>query len=91
MRPRFTARLETYIGISLLLIAVIGFLFAILTSLPSEREVNQVAKPLRQIPRDLFSSDNELNKMIQTLHSPDGVPITINPSDLGRSNVFENP
>lgn len=91
MRARFTSRLETYIGIALLLIAVLGFLFSILTSLPNAKQVNQVARPLQQIPRDLFSSSNELNKTIQSLHAPGGVPVTVSPTELGRSNVFENP
>ena len=91
MRGRFTSRLETYIGIAMLLIAVLGFLFSILTSLPSEKEVSKVAHPLPEIPRTLFSSSNELNKMVQELHSPGGVPVTINPTELGRSNIFENP
>ncbi|MCR4307811.1 MAG: hypothetical protein NUV80_04560, partial [Candidatus Berkelbacteria bacterium] len=84
-------RLETYIGIAMLLIAVLGFLFSILASLPKEEQISQAAHPLPQIPRDMFSSSNELNKMIQGLHSPSGVPVTINPTDLGRSNIFENP
>lgn len=91
MRARFTNRLETYIGIALLMIAVLGFLFSILTSLPNAKQVEQVARPLPEIPRDLFSSSNELNKTIQSLHAPSGVPVTISPTELGRSNVFENP
>ncbi len=91
MRTRFTNRLETYIGIALLLITVLGFLFSILTSLPNVAQVEKVSRPLPEIPRDLFSSSNELNKTIQSLHAPAGVPVTINPTDLGRSNVFENP
>ncbi|MEK7202519.1 MAG: hypothetical protein AAB669_03280 [Patescibacteria group bacterium] len=91
MRGRFTGRLETYIGIAMLLIAVLGFLFSILTSLPTDKQVGEVAKPLPEIPRDLFSSSNELNIAIQGLHSPGGVPVTVNPSELGRSNIFENP
>lgn len=91
MRGRFTNRLETYIGIALLLITVLGFLFLILTNLPTGKRVSQIAKPLPQIPRDLFSSGNDLNKMIQSLHTPNGVPVTINPADLGRNNIFENP
>ncbi len=83
-------RLETYIGISLLLIAVLGFIFLILTSLPNAKQVGQVARPLPKIPRDLFSSSNELNKTIQSLRSPRGVPVTISPTELGRGNVFEN-
>lgn len=91
MRGRFTSRLETYIGIALLLIAVLGFVFSILTSLPSEKQVNEVANPLPEIPRDLFSSSNALNKTIQDLHSPGGVPVTVDPTQVGRSNIFENP
>ena len=91
MRGRFTNRLETYIGIALLLIAVLGFLFSILTNLPKDKQVSEVAHPLPEIPRDLFSSSNELNKVIQGLNSPGGIPVTVKSGDLGRSNIFENP
>lgn len=91
MKNNFSNRLETYVGIALLLVAVLGFLFMILTSLPNQTQVSQIAKPLKQIPRDLFSSQNDLNKMIQGLNTPNGVPVTVDPSTLGRTNVFENP
>ena len=91
MPHRRFAHLETYIGVALLLITVLGFLFLILTSLPTGKQVAEVANPLPPIPRDLFSSDNKLNQAIRALHSPSGVPVTVNPGELGRGNVFENP
>jgi len=90
MRSQSTNRLETYIGIALLLIAVLSFVFMLLTSLPNAKQVGESSKPLPEIPRDLFSSSNELNNAIKSLHTPDGVPVTVNPGNLGRSNVFEN-
>ena len=91
MHGRFTNRLETYIGIALLLIAVLGFLFSILTNLPKADQVKAVAHPLKEIPRDMFTGSNATNKIIQDLDSPKGIPVTVSPGDLGRSNIFENP
>lgn len=88
MPSRFTNRLETYIGIALLLIAVLGFVFSVLVSLPRDEQVKSVAKPLKEIPRDLFSSQNELNKMIGGLSTPGGVPVTVDPTQLGKNNAF---
>jgi len=91
MRHGFTNKLETYVGIALLMIAVLGFIFSILTNLPKEAQVSQIAHPLKVIPRDLFSSQNEINKTITGLNTPGGVPVTVSPGALGRGNVFQNP
>jgi len=91
MRHGFTSRLETYIGVALLLIAIVGFIFSILTSLPTKTKVDAAASPLKEIPRDLFSSQNDINKLITGLNTPSGVPVTVAPGSLGRTNVFENP
>ncbi|MEK7171069.1 MAG: hypothetical protein AAB774_02085 [Patescibacteria group bacterium] len=88
MPSRFTSRLETYIGIGLLLVAVLGFIFSILSGLPRDAEVKAVAHPLKEIPRDLFSSSNELNKTIGGLNTPSGIPVTVSPESLGKNNVF---
>lgn len=85
------SQFETYAGITLMLVAVLGFVFMILTSLPTATKVNAQAKPLKEIPRDLFSSENDINKMIRVLNTPAGVPVTVNPATLGRTNIFENP
>lgn len=88
MQGRFTTRLESYIGIALLLLAVLGFLFSVLTALPDKKEVEANAKTLKEIPRDMFSSDNELTKTINKLNTPGGVPVTVNPETLGKSSAF---
>lgn len=90
MHSKFTNKLETYIGLSLLLIAVLGFIFSVLTSLPKKEQVDEVARPLQEIPRDLFSSENPLNKAVGALSTPSGVPVTVDPGNLGKSNVFSN-
>ena len=90
MHSRFTSRLETYIGVALLLIAVLGFVFSVLANLPRDEQVKSIAKPLKEIPRDLFSSQNELNKMIGGLNTPSGVPVTVDPTQLGKNNAFGN-
>ena len=91
MRHGFTNRVETYVGIALILVVIIGFVFSVLTSLPTSTKVNQQAVVLKEIPRDLFSSQNEVNKLISGLNTPAGVPVTVDPNTLGRANVFQTP
>lgn len=83
-------KLESVIGVGLLLIAVVGFLLSVILSLPKKDEVNKIANPLPEIPRDLFSSDNQLTNSVRLLNKPNGVPVVVNPSTIGRSNVFES-
>jgi len=90
MPSRFTERFETILGVGLLLVAVLGFILMILLSLPRADEVKNKAKILREIPQDLFSSSNPINQQINELKVPGGVPVSVDPGTLGRSNVFEN-
>jgi hypothetical protein len=83
-------RLETFIGIGLLLVAVLGFIFSLITGLPNQDQVKAQAKPIPEIPRDFFSSDNPVANKIRELNVPAGVPVTVDPGNLGRTNVFEN-
>jgi hypothetical protein len=83
-------KLESVIGVGLLLLAVIGFLLSVILGLPNREEVNANAQPLPEIPRDLFSSDNELTNSVRALTKPSGVPVVVDPSTVGRSNVFES-
>jgi len=90
MRSQFSDRFETFLGIGLLLVAVLGFILMIILNLPRADEVNQRAKLLKEIPEDLFSGSNPVNQQIQSLNVPNGVPVEVDPNNLGRSNVFEN-
>lgn len=90
MNGGFSKRLETYVGVALLLIAVLGFIVSILLQLPKSEKVTELAKPLQVIPRDMFSSQGELNQLVQKLNTPGGVPVVVDPNSLGRSNVFQN-
>jgi len=90
MQGRFTSRLESYIGIALLLLAVLGFLFSVLTALPDKTEVAAKANTLKEIPRDMFSNDNDLIKSVKKLNTPGGIPVTVNPDTLGKTSVFGN-
>lgn len=85
-----SSRLQTYLGLGLLIIAILAFFFNVFASLPKADEVNQVAEPLAEIPKDLFSGSNELSRQINALNVPSNVPVVVNPSNLGRSNVFQN-
>ncbi len=82
-------RLQTFIGLSLLFVAVLGFILLLVLQLPKEDQVNQRAKRLQVIPRDFFSN-NPTTEAIRRLNVPNGVPVNLDEANLGRSNVFES-
>lgn len=83
-------KIESLIGISLLVIAIFGFILSLIMALPKAEQVDSRAQPLEEIPRNLFSEDNELTQQIQQLASPPNIPVRVGPEELGRVNVFEN-
>ena len=83
-------KFETIIGVGLLLIVILAFLLSIIFQLPKKEQVQQQAQVLPTIPRNLFANDNELTKKVRALNTPTGVPVVVNPSTIGRTNVFEN-
>ncbi|MEX0594542.1 MAG: hypothetical protein WD157_00350 [Patescibacteria group bacterium] len=83
-------KFESMIGIGLLVIAILGFILSVILSLPKSEQVQGRAQTLPEIPRDLFSSDNELTQQIRRLVSPSNIPVKAKQSNLGRKNVFEN-
>ncbi len=83
-------RLQLYIGIGLLVVVIGLFLYSFVTSMPSATTVSQNAKPLPAIPADLFSSSNAVTGALGKLNVPLNVPVTVDPSTLGRSNIFQN-
>jgi len=88
MGTKFTQKVETVIGLTVLMAAILGFILLILTSLPKAQEVEQRARVLKEIPRDFFSS--EITQKIRQLDVPQGVPVEVNPGNIGRANVFES-
>lgn len=83
------SKLETVIGVALLLAAVLGFLLMIVLQLPKDEAVQAQARPLPILPRDFFSAENEVTEQVKKLTVPSGVPVTVDQGKLGRSNVFE--
>lgn len=83
-------RIQSYIGVGLVAVTLLLFLYTFFTSLPSQATVNQTARTLPAIPADLFSSSNPLNQKLSNLSVPAGVPVVVDPSSLGRPNVFQN-
>jgi hypothetical protein len=81
-------KLENIIGVGLLVLVIFGFILSLLLGLPGSDKVNQNARPVQNLPEDFFASTNQLNTTITNLKVPAGVPVTPNPSSLGRSNVF---
>ena len=83
-------RIQMFIGVGLLLITILAFIFTILAQLPKAEQVTANAQTLVDIPRDLFSGDNEVTKTIEKLNVPSNVPVVVDPNNLGRTNAFEN-
>ncbi len=85
-----TSKLETWIGITLLVVVVVAFIFEIIVKLPKQSAVTSQAQVVPTIPRDLFSSSNPINKSVSQLNIPANLPVTVNPPDVGRDNVFKS-
>jgi len=81
-------RLQTFISLALLIIAVLGFIVSLVSNLPKDAEVTAKAAPLEVLPRDFFSG-NAVTEQVRKLAVPNGVPVNLDASNLGRSNVFE--
>jgi len=84
------SQVQAYVGIGLVVVAVLAFVLTFLSVLPHSADVTVQAHPLPAIPRDLFASDNELNQAISKLTVPANTPVTVHPENLGRANAFEN-
>lgn len=81
-------RIQTFVGLAVLLIAVLGFILLLVTRLPDQNEVGAQAKTLEILPRDFFSG-NAVTEEIRKLNVPSGVPVNLDANNVGRSNVFE--
>lgn len=83
-------KIQTLIGVALLAVAIIAFVFTLLTSLPKKEAISAEAKPLQDVPEDLFSSSNDVIQQLNKLSVPTKVPVTVDANNLGRANAFEN-
>lgn len=83
-------RLQLYIGVGLVVVTILVFLYTIITSLPSQTTVDQTAHALPAIQADLFSASNPVTQKLSNLSVPVGVPVVVDPSAVGRANVFQN-
>jgi len=83
-------KFESLIGVSLLALAIVGFILIVILNLPKSDQVQGRAQTLPEIPGDLFSPGNEFTNQIKSLSSPKNIPVSASQSDLGRKNVFEN-
>lgn len=81
-------RLQTFVGLALLIISVLGFIVSLVSNLPKDEEVAAKATPLEILPRDFFSG-NAVTEEVRKLSVPNGVPVNLDANNLGRSNVFE--
>lgn len=88
MGSHYAHRVQTLIGLALLLIAVLGFIVSLVTHLPKKTDIAAMAKPLEVLPRDFFSG-NAVTEEVRKLTVPNGVPVNLDANNLGRSNVFE--
>lgn len=89
MGSTYANRIQTFIGLALLLITVLGFVLSLVLQLPKQNVVAERAQTLDIIPRDFFST-NATTEEIRKLSIPNGVPVNLDSNNLGRSNVFES-
>lgn len=85
-----TNKIESFIGIALLIIVIVAFVTEIIFQLPKSTEVQSRAQTIPAIPQDLFSASSPINKQIQQLTVPANAPVTVGGGDVGRGNVFTN-
>ena len=88
MGTQYAHKIQTFIGLALLLLAVLGFILTLVMNLPKQEQVESQAKALEILPRDFFSG-NAVTEQIKKLNVPSGVPVNLDSGNLGRSNVFE--
>lgn len=82
-------KLQSYIGIGLLLIVIIGFIFMIVRGIVvSDAEIQSRADVLPNLSSDFLTDENEVTKRINELTVPAGVPVTVSDDSVGRTNVF---
>lgn len=81
-------RLQSFIGLAVLIIAVLGFIVSLVANLPKSDEVAAKSNPLEVLPRDFFSG-NAVTEQVRKLSVPNGVPVNLDANNLGRTNVFE--
>lgn len=81
---------ETIIGMSLLVLAVLGFILSVTLALPrNDAAVNAIAKPIPTISDNFFTDANPITKQLNALTKPPGIPVTVDPSNLSRPNAFQ--
>lgn len=85
-----TNKIETWIGIGLLIIVIVVFVFELFAARPAQSTVTSRAQTIPVIPRDLFSATNPLNKKVSQLNVPSNVPVAVTGGEIGRDNVFAN-
>ncbi|MEK7548599.1 MAG: hypothetical protein AAB499_01720 [Patescibacteria group bacterium] len=90
MNARLIAKIELIVGAVLTLSAIVGFLFIVVLNLPRASQVAENSRPLPKIPEKFFSPENPVMAKIGQLVVPSGVPVKVEPGNLGRENVFKN-
>ena len=88
MKNNFMHKVQTIIGIGLLLLTILGFILMVLLNLPKDDAVKSKAKLLKSDP-ELFSSTDATNQKIKSLKVPSNIPVTIDQASLGRADVFQ--
>lgn len=82
-------RVETFVGIGLLLLVILGFILLLVTNLPTSSDVEARAKLLKPVPSEIFDGSSEINQKIRRLTVPSGVPVEVSGGSLGKTDVFK--
>ena len=89
MGNRFMDRVETFVGVGLLLLVILGFILMLISNLPTSSDVAARTHLLKAVPNDIFDGSNETNKKIRKLTVPSLVPVQLDSRNLGKSNIFQ--
>lgn len=74
----------TLIGSGILLVLVLYFGYAFYTTIPVESDL----KPVQQVTVPKIDN-TKLEDQLQNLRKVDGLPLKINPDDLGKENPYK--
>jgi len=93
MKNEVFSKTETVVGVFVLLAVVLGFILSVVLALPKSAEVERLAAPIKkeEIDKNFFTDKNEVTQKLNQLKAPAGVPVIIDPANLGRGNAFQKP
>lgn len=83
-------KLQSYLGIGLLILSIFGFVLMILLGVVSnENDLATRADILPNLKGDFLTNENELTSKILNLRVPTDIPVSVSNDNVGRESVFK--